>query len=61
MVTAEVQKHCADNGIQIIKLSSGATRFKGVGIDIVLSDGNTPKLENLKPYQARKGSALRNI
>ena len=61
MVSQAIQKHCQQHGIEIIKLSSGATRYLGAGVDLTLAGGNAPKLENLKPYAARKGRNLRNV
>jgi hypothetical protein len=60
-ISAEIQKHCAANGISIIRLSTGVVRFLGAGIDITLAEGSTPKLENLQPYAARKGRNLKNV
>ena len=60
-ISKQILLHCLDNGIEIRRLSTGAVRFVGAGVDVTVADGTTPKLEILKPYQARKGRNLRNI
>lgn len=60
-VTALVREHCARQGIRITPLPSGAVRFTGWNVSLLVAAFQPVRLEDLEPYDPRKGRALDNI
>ncbi len=54
MLTPEIEHHCHQHGIQIIRLSNGAYRFLGAAIDLTIEPGQSVKLTDLKPRKKGK-------
>lgn len=56
-----IRAHCAQHGISIEVLPSGAVRFTGHGVSLTAADVGSVTTQNLAPYEPRKGFALRNV
>jgi hypothetical protein len=56
-----IKKHCEERDIRIITLPSGAVRFLGDGVDLLVANTRTVSVSDLTPYTPRKGRALRNV
>ena len=56
-----VKRYCQQNDIRIINRPGGAVRFIGKGVDLLVASARAVSVEELQPYEPRKGHALRNI
>ncbi|PKO62392.1 MAG: hypothetical protein CVU24_04260 [Betaproteobacteria bacterium HGW-Betaproteobacteria-18] len=56
-----IRAHCAQHGITIEVLPSGAVRFTGHGVSLTAADIASVNTANLTAYEPRKGHALRNV
>lgn len=56
-----VKRYCQQKNIRVITLPSGAMRFMGKGVDLLVASARNVSIEELQPYEARKGRALRNV
>ena len=56
-----VKRYCQQKNIRVITLPSGAIRFIGKGVDLLVASARAVSLEELQPYEPRKGRALRNV
>lgn len=56
-----IKRHCEERNIRIIKLPSGAIRYVGDGVNLLVADTRAVTLSELQSYEPRKGRALRNV
>ena len=56
-----VKRYCQQKNIRVITLPSGAMRFMGKGVDLLVASARHVSIEELQPYEPRKGHALRNV
>ena len=56
-----VKRYCQQKNIRVITLPSGAMRFMGKGVDLLVASARAVTLEELQPYEPRKVRALRNV
>ena len=56
-----VKRYCQQKNIRVITLPSGAMRFMGKGVDLLVASARNVSIEELQPYEPRKGRALRNV
>ena len=56
-----VKRYCQQKQIRIITKPSGAVRFLGDGVDLLVASARNVSIEELQPYEPRKGRALRNV
>ena len=56
-----VKRYCQQKNIRVITLPSGAMRFMGKGVDLLVASVFKVSVSDLQPYEPRKGHALRNF
>ena len=56
-----VKRYCQQKNIRVITLPSGAMRFMGKGVDLLVASARNVSIEELQPFEPRKGRALRNV
>ena len=56
-----VKRYCQQNDIRIINRPSGAVRFIGEGVDLLVASAFKVSVSDLQPYEPRKGRALHNV
>ena len=56
-----VKRYCQQKNIRVITLPSGAMRLMGKGVDLLVASARNVSIEELQPYEPRKGRALRNV
>ena len=56
-----VKRYCQQKNIRVIALPSGAIRFIGTGVDLLVASARNVSIEELQPYEPRKGRALHNV